>query len=388
MRRPFLRTGIVVLFTMLLNASSVVAQVTVEIPTSDFKGIDLDLDQNPLAPVFTNDADIFSRSTFAGDSENRVGAAISEHSLSGLNADGIFAADYRVQVDRKSQDPSGNREVAVGFYEANGVVDGSDISNPSVRNPDRIYPNFSYNSATQTGVDVNLDVSAELREAIHRGSSHIGATLQATFPQGTSSVSQANAPVIEITEYYNDPFDALPVFSGTTGLTYRGHADEFVTEGDSVVVAEEMATFQTFLRADESIDVLISETANPGNFYAISLASDDGDLLQPGDSFSAVREAFRPNGVAGFDFSARGRGLNELQAMFTINDIAYDGNSIERLDVSFWQNAYQSSNDSTPFGTSKAFGQLRINAVAVPEPGAMGLLFCFSTALAFRRRRR
>lgn len=363
-------------------------QTSERLTTSDFKGIDLDLDQNPLAPIFTNDARIFSRSTLAGDAENRVGAGISEHSLSGLNADGIFAAEYRVRVDRFAQDPSGTREVTVGFYQGNGVINAADLSNPSVREPNRIYPDFRYDSATQTGVNVNVPIASELREAIIQGSSHIGATIQATFPQGTSSISAASQPIIEITEYYADPFDALPVFSGSTGLVYAGHAGDFVTQGESNIVSGDDATFRTFVRGDNSIDVLINENEVGGDFYSVTLESDDGDLLQIGDQFMARRSPFQPAGMAGFDFSAQARGFNDLIAEFTILDIAYDGGNLERLDVTFSQMAFADVNGGeTPFGGSKAFGRLMINATAIPEPGAFLFLSLVGTALSIRRRR-
>ncbi|MCO8122897.1 hypothetical protein NHH03_14205 [Stieleria sp. TO1_6] len=377
-------------FLLSLSQGSALAQTAVELDTSDFKGIELDLDQSPLMPIFTEDADVFYRATFAGDSENRVGAALSEHSLQGLNADGIFAAEYRVRVDRKAQDPAGSRNVAVNFYEADGVIGAADISNPAVRDPQRTYPEFSYNSASGTGVDVSLSVGAELRETINRGASHIGATVQSTFPQGTSQILSSAPPIIEVTEYYEDPFDALPLFSGSTGLVYRGHANETVTQGESVVVGDDIARFRVFLRGDNSIDVLIDETGMPGNFYAVTVESDDGSLLQIGDSFQARRSPFQPPGFAGFDFSAKGRGLNELMAEFTVNDIAYDGlGGVERLDISFSQNAYISANDTTPFGTPKAFGRLRINATAVPEPATFaGLAVILVTASIPRRRRK
>lgn len=366
------------------------AQTTEQLTTSDFKGIDIDFDQNPLTPIFSNDARIFSRSTLAGDSENRVGAGISEHSLSGLNPDGIFAAEYRVRVDRFAQDPVGSREVTVGFFQGNGVINASDLNNPSVRDPTRIYPDFRYDSATETGVDVNVPIAAELREAITQGATHIGATIQANFPQGSSIVSASSQPAIEITEYYADPFDALPVFSGSTGLVYTGHAGDFVTQGQSNVVSGDDARFRTFVRGDNSIDVLIDENGIGGDFFSVTLESDDGDLLQIGDQFMARRSPFQPAGMAGFDFSAQARGLNDLIAEFTILDIAYDAGNLERLDVTFSQMAFANVNGGeTPFGGSKAFGRLRFNVTAIPEPSALLFLGLAGTTLSvFRRRRR
>ncbi|OYP38379.1 PEP-CTERM sorting domain-containing protein [Rhodopirellula sp. MGV] len=381
------RWGLISVMAWLCATSSIAMAQSVTLERTDFKGVDLDLDQDPLIPVFTTDANIFSRATFAGDSENRVGAALSEYSLDGLNADGIFAAEFRANVTGVAQDPPGTRGLNVLFYEADGVVDTNDLSNPSIRDPNRLYPSHSYESNTESGLSISMDVTNEVREAIYRGSGYVGASISAAYPQGTSTIFASDAPVFEVTEYYDDPFDALPVFSGSTGLVYRGHSGEFVTNGETEVVGDDIATFNTYVRNDHSIDVQIFEDSSPGDFYLLSLNSDDGELLQAGDSFEGTR-TFLSNG-ASLDFSAKGSGLSEAIFGFTIHDIAYDSqDDLERIDVSFWQGAYQQQTDELPFGGPKAFGRLRINITAVPEPSCIAAIGMVSGGVLLRRRSR
>ena len=366
MMHTFFRSRFLILVLVTLSMVGVSqADTVVTLQRADFAGITFNLSNPPATFQRRTEGDIFSKNP-------DIGAALTEYSLAGLNAEGIFAARFTGRVSTKLEDPAGNRQVSVNYYEGNGVINQADINSPPVRDPGRVYPSYSFDSTTPGFVDVNMDVTRELREAVRRGTTHIGAVVQSTLGQGTSTINSAAPPVMEITEYFANPLSAVPVIVGQTGLAFRGQADEFISQGTSQTLTPADWNFQVNRNFDNGISVVALAKVGLTR-WDLNLAAPGDALLQIGNTFNATRFPFQMPTTGGFNFSGDSRGNNELVATFTINDVLYEPDgTVTRLDVQFSQRSLDTDVIGQPvFGKPSVFGQFKFNAVAVPEPGSL-----------------
>ncbi len=357
------------------------AEFSVTLGPTDLKGLFLDLSANPTPGpndlTVTPDADIFRSATI-------YRAAYAEYAIAGLNPDGIFSARMVGSILASESLPTGNRWIASTFYQGDGVVQSSDAFAPPVRNPSRFYPDFVYDTATASSVVVNMDVTRELREIANQGGTHFGVRYEAANFQGASTVSPLSPIILEVTEYYANPMDAVPEIVGGTGMALRGQDDHFVTQGAArVMLPDEWAVF-TRRNMDNGIGVTLISLDNV-NRWDIDFAAPGDALLQIGDSFEASRFSFQSPSEGGLGFGGEGRGANQLAGSFTIHDVLYDlDGSVLRLDAEFIHRDL----DGNTFGNPVAFGRVQFNAIAVPEPTSLALLVASAGAWAAMRRRR
>ncbi|MCG8653004.1 MAG: hypothetical protein MI861_24395 [Pirellulales bacterium] len=385
---PFvLSLTIAATFGCLLPIQTSYGQGSVVTTLSDLNGLFIDLDVNPVPTpgdvMVTADADIFRLSTAFGDAVNQYQGAFAEYDISSLDPDGIFSARVVGTIQSKSATPGGTREISTQFYEGNGVIEGGDAFASSVSNPSFPVPDVSYDPATDSSVDVDIDVTRQLRQIVRNGATHFGARFQGANSQGPSTISAVDPIDLEITEYFANPIDAAPQIVGNTGLSFRGQAGEFVSQGATRLLTPADWNFELRDNFDNGISVRIDSRTSLDR-WDLDFSAPNDALLQPGDSFDATRWPFQSSTEAGFDISGEFRGHNALTARFTINDVAYDTNGdVIRLDAEFIQRGL----DGIQFGAPVMVGRIQVNAV--PEPASFAFLAGGCAAvMVYRRRKR
>ena len=214
---------------------------------------------------------------------------------------------------------------------------------------------------------------------------HLGNSIQPFNRQGGSVIGPGGIQTIEVTEYYDDPFDALPGATGTTIFAYRGHEFEPLSDGGSGAYNEDNAIFQVLNSPTNTFSLLVDPDDPTATFSIIDLPATSvpyaiGDVVTFDDRLS---NGF---GVAPITLEAS---FIESFGTIEILDITYDQGDVTRLDALFIQTPYDDLNTGTTFfGESKLFARLQFNVVAIPKPASAGVLALVSGVFAMRRRRR
>lgn len=357
-------------------------------PLVELGGVVSPLDSNgdivPAMSTVSPNAEIEFQRVIAGDPVDERKSGVAHYDISNLNRDGVFSARLTGDV-RNAQPGSVTSGVRLEYIQGNGTVRASDADAPRltrVASGDRTF----YSPATAVTASYDFDVTAQVREAALLGGTSLGVRYEAESFSGSSIVTALDAGTLVIDEYYVDPFMSLQPVIGETGFSFRGHAGESVSQGQSMLLTEPGFTVTATLENDNTVRVHWESTTSTTNWTTEFAAPDDA-LLQIGDSFDATRSGFQAAGVAGFDFSGDGRGNNNLEANFTIHDIAYSGNTVTRLDASFSQWTVNGSGVS-PVGQPKVFGRVLLNISAVPEPSAWVAISTMATCCLVRRSKR
>ena len=364
---------LVLSFFVTANVSNCFAQSSSTLNISDIGGATANSFDVTGTAQLSESPDIFSDLP-------EFGSALTEYDLQGINADGIFAAQLRGTVNRKNNVSTGDRTLGVGLYEADGVIDASDLYSTPIQNATRDYPQFSYDSSTENSVLVEMDVTQELIASVRRSTSHIGMSVRAISGTGTSTINPESPIELELTEYYANPLDAAPEFQAETGLSFRGQAGEPITRGTTRTLLDDEYTFSVERNFDNGISVDIQKDTES---WIVDMSAPGRVPLVSGDSFNATRWPFQETDSAGFDFGDDGRGLNSLTAFFEINELVYDiDGEVLSLDVSFMQRARGFFEERT------SVGRLKFNVTAVPEPSGFLWLAIFSVVAATTRNRK
>ena len=74
----------------------------------------------------------------------------------------------------------------------------------------------------------------------------------------------------------------------------------------------------------DSVQVIVRPESGPLPVWTLAIAAPRGQTLTTGVYLHAVRSAFRPEGLPGFELSGDGRGCNMLTATFVVHGIARD----------------------------------------------------------------
>jgi hypothetical protein len=339
------------------DCDSIFGQPAVELPLSDISAISYEFSDPVGTAQFSSQLNIFG-------TESSQSLVASEHSLAGINPDGVFSATISATVNRGTQDPAGVRIFRFGLREGDGVVNINDFSAASIDDPTETNLEYSYESSAETYVEMQAEVAGEVREAIRNLNwTHLGAGVFPANIQGTSFIDSVDPIKLTLDEYYENPFDAVPEFDGANGLAFRGQRGDFVSRGETRVLLPDEYTIsaRTYTTGNFAPAIEIRVDAIEGfDDWRVTLRGPDDTRVEVGD-YTATRFPFEEPGVAGFDFGGGGRGNNELEAYFTVHDVEYDAaGEVERLDVSFGQLGISTR---TPFGDPMAFGRLRFNSL-------------------------
>ena len=337
--------------------------------------------------AFNQDQSVERVPVSPGSNFDRGNGIANQFSIGNLNPDGIFAATYTTTlVPGAGGAINETRQIFSSFYQENGSFDQQSRTAPGINRPVTGFePTPSYNPSVDGGLTFSLPVAAELREAAARGASHLGNLIQPFNRQGESVIGPDGIANIEVTEYYEDPFDAVPDVAGTTTFAYRGHEFEPLSDGGSAAYNENNARFQVLNSPTNAFSLLIDPDDPTAGFSTVDLPLSPapyaiGDVITFDDRFSS---GF---GVAPISLEAS---FIESFGTIEILDIAYDQGDVTRLDALFIQTPYDDLNAGTTFfGESKLFARLQFNVVAIPEPASAGVLSLAAGLVAMRRRRR
>jgi hypothetical protein len=86
----------------------------------------------------------------------------------------------------------------------------------------------------------------------------------------------------------------------------------------------------------------VSVTGANGDWWYLDFVPAQGDVLAPGTYTDATRYPFNGSG-AGLDVSGEGRGCNELDGRFTVNEFTTSGGALRSLSISFEQHCEHSA---------------------------------------------
>ena len=300
---------------------------------------------------------------------NDLQVPVFEFDLGSINPDGLFgAATFRGEVARNNA--GGDRrffrpEVIPG----NGLVDLADAGSFAANNS--FNDQFSYDPATELGVDFSFDAGSAVRSLLRRGEPGVALRVN---PVNGQAPSIARGVSLTLEDYFEDPLDAVPAITGETGLAFRGQPGNFVTDGEAFSFdADDLTDVRGIFAGGQRLSF-----DNGSDRFSLELGAGDGGPLEAGRVYTAGRFGFQDPGEAGFDLSGNGRGNNELDAEFTVLGVEYDAEgALALLDATF---RFEGDGDA-----GAAFGRVAFN---VPEPAAGLLLAAGLAALSGRRRGR
>lgn len=353
----------------LLNAALAFGQNSFDPTLTDRKSLVVDLPQFKIPNLneisLSDTLSVYSRVDASGYKASTIYA---EYDISGLNPEGIFGA--RVSGTFLSELPPGGatRRINSRYYSNDGIVQPIDTMSHFIQDRPLSASDEPYidvpGGASSAVFDKRVD--GVVREIISNGGTHFGVSFTGDFSV-PMNMSPTDAPTLHITEYYANPFDGLQKIAGDNGLSFRGHAADLLTRGDSLLISPEGKTFLAELGPQNSLTVTIRDDVI-GSTWSLRMSSPDGSLLKAGDVFDAERNANSSTGVGGLDFKLNGFGYFNPKAWFEINDILYGSNGeLLKLDALF-----KTSEPFDTLGDPTLFGHLKYSAV--PEPGSLSLL--------------
>jgi hypothetical protein len=121
-------------------------------------------------------------------------------------------------------------------------------------------------------------------------------------------------------------------YGGTTGLTMTSDAGDYIGGGGAYSYGATASLGVAGSRSHISAGV----DGADGSYWDLDFVPAAGDILAPGTYTGATRYPFNGNG-AGLDVDGDGRGCNELDGSFTVNELTFSGAGIRTLSISFEQ---------------------------------------------------
>jgi hypothetical protein len=124
------------------------------------------------------------------------------------------------------------------------------------------------------------------------------------------------------------------VYGGTTSAKLVSDPGDWVGAGETYSYDPGNATI---VASGDREYVGFSIDGDNGDWWSAEFEAGNGDILVPGDTYSATRYPFNGTGP-GMDFSGNGRGCNELDGEFTVTSASFDDDGhMQSFGVTFTQ---------------------------------------------------
>ena len=165
-------------------------------------------------------------------------------------------------------------------------------------------------------------------------------------------------------------------YGGTTGLTMTSDAGDYIGGGSSYSYGPTAS-----LGAGGSRSHISAGVDGPdGSWWDLDFVPAAGDILAPGTYTGATRYPFNGSG-AGLNVDGNGRGCNQLDGSFTVNELTFSGADIRTLSISFEQHCEHAAaalrgtlsiraGDTTPPAPWLVAGTPPADPGTPPPPGA------------------
>ena len=121
-------------------------------------------------------------------------------------------------------------------------------------------------------------------------------------------------------------------YGGTTGLTMKSDTGDYIGGGATLTYGPDSSISVGGSRSYIGASV---DGVN-GDWWDLDFEPAAGDVLAPGTYTGATRYPFNGSGP-GLSVSGTGRGCNQLDGSFTVNELRMDGGDLHSLSISFEQ---------------------------------------------------
>lgn len=129
---------------------------------------------------------------------------------------------------------------------------------------------------------------------------------------------------------------SLTTAPAVTSLILDSDQGNYVGQGDYYPFSLASGNFSAKRNFDNSVSISYTEPGSGGHWWYLDFAAPNNAQLTPGTYTGATRAGFHAPTEPGLDVSGDGRGYNELNGQFTINQVVYgSGDEIISFDATF-----------------------------------------------------